>query len=202
MIPKYSQDLRVTRVSSAAIKSACSNASTPRGEKSDKLPMGVPTTNSFPLIHFLLCKHGDAVTALLCPVCHGFYKFHRSPAFPGKNPPAHFQRTERVPQSALAGRLFFLLTKISWALLWAAAERTGAVLARCQPCAYTRMRRKAAGGVGKDKISQPYFKAADAAALTSSRVQAPSMACNSFASIRVDNPSSLLLVGRIAGNHI
>ena len=47
-MPKWFSSRRVTRVSSAAIKSAASSVSRARGEKSPRLPMGVPTTYRAP----------------------------------------------------------------------------------------------------------------------------------------------------------
>ena len=51
-MPKWFKSFMVTRVSSAAIKSHEESASTALGEKSPKLPMGVPTTKSLPAILF------------------------------------------------------------------------------------------------------------------------------------------------------
>ena len=47
-MPKWFSSFKVTRVSSAATKSACSKVSRARGEKSPKFPMGVPTTYRAP----------------------------------------------------------------------------------------------------------------------------------------------------------
>ena len=43
-MPKCARSLPVTRVSSQSTESAARNASAARGERSPKLPMGVPTT--------------------------------------------------------------------------------------------------------------------------------------------------------------
>src|SRR5216684_1956952 len=47
-MPKCVRSFRVWRVSSQRIRSADFNASTARGDKSERLPMGVPTMRSFP----------------------------------------------------------------------------------------------------------------------------------------------------------
>src|SRR5260370_1712627 len=47
-MPKCVRSFRVSRVSSQRIRSADFNASTARGDKSERLPMGVPTMRSFP----------------------------------------------------------------------------------------------------------------------------------------------------------
>ena len=50
LISKWFSSFSVTRVSSAAIKSTAWRVSTARGEKSDRFPIGVPTTYRVPLI--------------------------------------------------------------------------------------------------------------------------------------------------------
>ena len=50
-MPKWLSSLSVTRVSSAAMKSASSSARSARGDMSPRLPMGVPTSVSFPGIY-------------------------------------------------------------------------------------------------------------------------------------------------------
>ena len=50
LMSKWFSSFKVTRVSSAAMKSADSSASIARGEKSDRFPMGVPVTNSVPQV--------------------------------------------------------------------------------------------------------------------------------------------------------
>ena len=42
-MPKWFRSFKVTRVSSAAMKSASSRVRLARGERSPRLPMGVPT---------------------------------------------------------------------------------------------------------------------------------------------------------------
>jgi hypothetical protein len=50
MMKKKFKSFVVTLVSSAAIKTTIPRVSIPRGEKSDKFPIGVPTTYNLPLI--------------------------------------------------------------------------------------------------------------------------------------------------------
>ena len=45
-MPKWFKSFTVTRVSSAAMKSTAASVSAARGEKSERLPIGVPTTYS------------------------------------------------------------------------------------------------------------------------------------------------------------
>src|SRR6266550_6946023 len=47
-MPKWVRSLRVCRVSSNRMRSADFNASTARGDKSERLPIGVPMMRSFP----------------------------------------------------------------------------------------------------------------------------------------------------------
>ena len=47
---KWFSSFTLTRVSSAAMKSACASVSTARGEKSPRLPMGVATRYNIPAI--------------------------------------------------------------------------------------------------------------------------------------------------------
>ena len=48
-MPKWASNRRVTRVSSAAIRSTCPRTLAALGVRSSKLPMGVPTTNNVPI---------------------------------------------------------------------------------------------------------------------------------------------------------
>ena len=63
-MPKWFKSLSVTLVSSAAIKSTLSSVCTALGEKSERLPIGVPVTYKIPLIVSLQFFKRRFVTAV------------------------------------------------------------------------------------------------------------------------------------------
>ena len=78
-MPKWFKSFIVTRVSSAAMKSTAAKVSAARGEKSDKVPMGVPTTYNAPRSSLFssICA-SSLVTEFVIPV--NFQHFGGKPA--------------------------------------------------------------------------------------------------------------------------